>query len=1828
MAEFNDIRQQLTDARNSKAETQQSLTTAKERLSRITREKEQLQRGYDSNNPQHVTRLEELNKQLSSTTETVTNLKKDLTEKAGSITDISKQFKLFIDPRENINRLDDAFPFLLLPVRIETRFKTTQLWIRIFPDDCAVDTFEKLLSETEVKNANSYWGRLWQAGGVDADERAAWRTLVSSHGSGRASYIIDQYKPVNATDKPVKVKPTDIILVVSAAVLPDKTAWTNYWISLLTAAGNEAAETTAYTDLVTAVGATTAAQGLKDYLPMDFAALSLLYKSDTTVTTSVVFLQLPAPDSTDTKLQSWSQAPHVNVMPDCFVVSGYRNGAVVFEVAGSQIPSPLIVGPDPNAAPGDQFTQDVNGDMVVSDDIRWMIDFEDACNKGLGFKIDLTPIQLREGFDTIFALGVRLSNDEQKGAALLEELFDHHRLSRKGLSVLKQGTATNNTDTTAAGHQNLDDADESFDELKQAQLFTVETDPFLKKDGQLLAESLGISYESLYKVKNAGFTDQQESKAMNTALWPATMGYMMETMMQPVFSENDIISTREFFNRYISGRGAVPAIKIGKQPYGILPVATFSNLPWLSGKTVPGIAANNHPYIPRLYEVLKKIDADWAPLLDQVSWIGKTGDAHQLLLDVVGLNPSSVEYYQRNAESVEELFNRLNLMGFGGLVVGIIIAAGYMQSGIDLLKKFGHNGPGQPDILNKLFLQSQNLLKGPVIDDQPLSEKDFIRKYTPDPNGVNYLQWLITAAETSHDTLRKQAGFTGDKIPAALLYHVLHHALDLSYVEVSLLLFQQAALLTPAQVSSSKIEPAFLHISQQAKQTESRWQYLYATEPKITGANDLLVGDYIPKIIKTDVATQYLHEQLKSLELLKDIPTARLERLFAEHIDCCSYRLDAWKNGILNYQLSLMRSNGQEYKKGTYIGAYGWLENVHSENKVLTEVNLDNDPELKDIFIKDQKTTLVKDNTNGGYILAPSLNHAVTASVLRNGYMTNDNPDALRINLSSERVRKALSVVEGMRGGQALSALLGYYFERGLHEAHPGVELDYFIYQLRKAFPLAANKNKDTLLDAAALSSVEAIEANNVVDGLALIEQIRISGIGTYPFGKALAPLDNAAQGSAIQAEVLQIMDLNDAVADMALAESVHQVVQGNYDRGAATLDTYSKGNFPPVPDVIQTPRSGVHLTHRVGLHFETGLNPALEITPRAKAEPAVNKWLKGMIPAVADIVCTVSYNAVTDEEISAATLGLEPVDLLYLVNTDNEPAMTDLDDRINRFILDKLTVRPDTAVSINYMKRIAGKVSFFELAPLMNSLRHLLLHSRPLTANDIVLSNNAQQQSDQAQSLDMSRLQLSYDRLESIRANELTTYSAGITPLVADTVANRGVILSTIDTLCNDLVKILSAVGQSGIPQAGFGFIYDRKKQLFINLLNKLNELITRWDERLMNFDNLLADYAGLATADEKFDLLLKARRYITANPEVLLPVNPDDFRDELLTGRTTFKNKRDSFNNQLNTTERSLSAFLNNVKTLLPITEFDQIPFDVTAIEDLIIVFANDLAAKATALTTDLQNRLTTAASLLTDAAAVTEGKARVDLLLQAVKQLFHEDFKVVPSFTMPADKADEWANSYGATNQLLDYLINTNKVDFPVDEWLYGVARVREKMYHWENTIILAEAFGSAERNLQPVQLPYNTTDSWLALSYPPDYVIESDRLLYTAHYAVPFDKSKPQCGLLLDEWTEVIPSRDETIGVAFHYDRPNSEPPQVMLLAMPSDFRGAWQWQDLVNILRETLDMAKKRAIEPAHIDSQDYARFLPAVVSSMTVHPLTPSLNFAFNNNIQEILIKP
>ena len=126
----------------------------------------------------------------------------------------------------------------------------------------------------------------------------------------------------------------------------------------------------------------------------------------------------------------------------------------------------------------------------------------------------------------------------------------------------------------------------------------------------------------------------------------------------------------------------------------------------------------------------------------------------------------------------------------------------------------------------------------------------------------------------------------------------------------------------------------------------------------------------------------------------------------------------------------------------------------------------------------------------------------------------------------------------------------------------------------------------------------------------------------------------------------------------------------------------------------------------------------------------------------------------------------------------------------------------------------------------------------------------------------------------------------------------------------------------------------------------------------------------------------------------------------------------------------------------------------------------------------------------------------------------------------------------------------------------------------------------------------------------LAFPDNYNLDSDRLLYTCVYSQAIRSGSAAMRAAVDEWTEVIPATTRDTAITFNYDRPDNEPPQTMLLVTSASNTGTWQWADLVAALNETLDLAKKRAVEPRILDPTVYSRFLPATVTAATAYAIT------------------
>ena len=1836
MPEFNASQARLADARGAAAAAAAASAAANQLQRQLARQLALLSRSVSPDDPGAQPRKAALEKQLSQATADAHAKLAVAQDAKEAVIAALEAFATFTDPRANLSQLPDTLPFLLFPVRVETRFKTTQeqpeLWVRIYPDDCSVDTFEDTFSATELANAKLYWQAIWRAGGIERDQRAAWSNLVSAQGSGRAAWIVDHYQPANLAAEPVKAAASDEILVIPTQTPlagAHATAISTYWQAIWLADGDSTKSQAALTALQGAVGAAAAASLIQSYVTYNLSDQPAPPATKTSVALSTSFVVFPA--DPPTKQDSWSQAPVVNHLADRFVVIGYNAGAQTLQAIGGVVSLPLIVGPNPAADPS-QTIHPQGGDLVVPDELQWLVDFDRAVAAGMGLRIPLSAAQARTGFDRLIVLGVELSSKDSDAKSAVEQLLQHHEWGRSGFTLVPQGTPTHNTTGTGTGYTQLDNANQSFDDRKNAPLFTLTPDPLAKRDGQWLAELLGIDPAVLQSVHASGGNDQSLARAAQCALWPATLGYWMDKLLTPIFTDAAIDDTRWFFTSFVSGRGAIPAIRIGEQPYGILPTTAFSRMQWpvdVKPRGVSGTVASPAQllYLANLWQILRKLDADWAAMSAQASNVAKAGDAHQILLDIIGLHPASIEFYSRYAESLAEIFNIIQLWGLGPDFWQALTALATEAGAMALLARLGYAGT-PPDILQHIFFSDAAQI-GTVIDDRPLSETSPIRAYTDE--GRNYVQWLIDAAKTSLDAVYQEQGFTANKTPQTLLYLYLRQALMLGYYDASYGLHKTAGFLTPAQLQAMKPEPKFVHVAAGALPSESRFTALYTTEPRITSSPTMLVSDYITANLAALVDTAELNQQLACLGILAGASTAALERVFAEHIDCCTYRYDAWLLGLVNARLQAMRyvrdnqTQQQGTRTGLYLGAYAWLEDVRPSATTLTPAQIP-----ADVATNFPGTSpVLSDATNGGYIHAPSITHAETAAVLRSGYLANAtsaNPGTLSLNLSSDRVRLALSILEGIRNGQSLGALLGYQFETGLHDDFPTVEVDQFIFPMRKAFPLVADAIQET--KTAPGVPIEAIEASNVLDGLKLVNQIRTPGNSSYPFGVVL-PAANATQAAAITSQAAALLDIYDAIGDLALAEGVHQAVQGNFERIAATLDAYTSGNFPPEPEVIQTPPSGIGLTHRVGVHFVAGLAPQATATPRAMAEPALDAWLASLLPALADIQCKVTWKdpvtgASQSETVSMKDLAAQPIDLLSLLKPDDLQSMTELDDRIMRHVIAKDSPRPDAVLGIQYLASDPAKFTVFQTLALLRTLRALVARSRPLQATDALLNNSAAPQANASVFVDSTRITLPKSALDQL-ATDIGTFLNTLAPLTTNpTPANQATILAGIDGFLDSAVGLLERAARFNIKNSGWGFAFAWKHSAFTDLFAVVSELITRWNGKLADYDAKIAAYDALpptTTDTARFRALSAAELDIVTALDPL-PASPAAMRTELNAKRATFAARLAQFQAVLASVSPSFATVLASARAIAT-SDLDSKPFDLSPFQDRAVVFATDLVTNLTGHQSDVQGRSADVQTQLNAYAAAAAPADQVTALQAAAKALLGPDFVIYPEFSLSPAQADEWANAMAASTggTLLEYLSTTAKLDFPVDEWLYGVARIRPNMRSWEQLLSLTAAFGISARDLVPVQFPYETAPSWVALQYPDSYTLDSDRLLYTAQYAQPFDKTSRQCGMLIDEWTEVIPGTTRNTGIAFNYQRPNSEAPQSLLLVTPATGNGSWMWDDLLGAVYETLDLAKKRAVEPVQLEATPYTCFLPATVMAVTYYGISITTSLAAANGV-------
>lgn len=360
------------------------------------------------------------------------------------------------------------------------------------------------------------------------------------------------------------------------------------------------------------------------------------------------------------------------------------------------------------------------------------------------------------------------------------------------------------------------------------------------------------------------------------------------------------------------------------------------------------------------------------------------------------------------------------------------------------------------------------------------------------------------------------------------------------------------------------------------------------TEAPLT-ANSLLVAIVKKSLLRMKELYSFDDSKQKAIDMLNRMKTAidflnsvrgpslkEMEVLVKETVDIFSPRYDAWVLALSARRLlttdraaeTVERNNEKSNMPDVpcpnqnLTGVFGWLENPG------------NAPSTR-------KTD--------GYFQTPSANQTVAAAMIRNASLYNEGEgNPFQVNLSSQRLKKAIWFVEGLKKGYSWAELLGMRLERLLHDQN----LDRLLYSLRSHYPL--DQARDTL------------KCSHLINGEAFLQDDDLAGKGF---------LDDDI--NALNLLKVSLRELSDSVSDVFVSEIAYNLAAGNADMANAWLSAFENKLIPPKIRMAATARTGQVLLQRVVLPMDGSEAGSTERNPRHIAEPSLTRLAETILSAL-----------------------------------------------------------------------------------------------------------------------------------------------------------------------------------------------------------------------------------------------------------------------------------------------------------------------------------------------------------------------------------------------------------------------------------------------------------------------------------------------------------------------------------------------------------------------------------------------------------------------------------
>ena len=666
------------------------------------------------------------------------------------------------------------------------------------------------------------------------------------------------------TDLVIRVYPDDIHVDSHEPELTaeELAAGTSYWFSVWAAGPNQSRLDAAWSSILGQLKPNRAAWAVYALTPSDAPPTVETPLGDPS--------PIPTLPDVPSRPGTFNRAARTTLLPDKWNFVGLRGEQELFNVAGLPIPDSLDVsfGPPGTGAP--------DSDLPFGPASRWLVDLDAAIANGMAVRIPMPGPDF--SVDQLFVLGVSASVAPADAAARLQTGLTAHQFTN-GLAFLPPGSPTNNTAQTRSSWQSAPQPPSPTDWSQARAAYQ----PGSNQNAALAARALGIDGSQVLAVAEQSLLDQQFAITMlQQQFWTALGSNALSQIYSSwVVPPGDVATQgswqlnvnvpqaqalQDHAGSWVRSRGTLPVLRIGNQPYGLLPALSLDD--WVPPADDPTL---------QFFSWLSTLRDYWLAAVANVPRVLPSGDQNpdSTVVDVLSRLPVSVDILIRpDGNPASTPVGALNLP----------------PAPI----------PGLP-VDSQLFLSVPNdtatplglkVVSDPVADQQNVMLPS-LQLYK---DGLSVFQGTMTTADfrTKYKPLLNSQTFPG--APAPDLF-------------INLLQDSFTNQLLNGSVNSLNSIPALLLCAGLFYDPTKA-----ATDQGQANLDNLLNANL-------DACNAFIQHYA----VLCTIDPASFESSLRETLDVFSHRLDAWITSLAARRLDAMRSTEPS---GLVIGAYGWIEDL------------------------------------------------------------------------------------------------------------------------------------------------------------------------------------------------------------------------------------------------------------------------------------------------------------------------------------------------------------------------------------------------------------------------------------------------------------------------------------------------------------------------------------------------------------------------------------------------------------------------------------------------------------------------------------------------------------------------------------------------------------------------------------------------------------------------------------------------------------------------------------------------------------------------------------